>query len=126
MKPSPSKYGQDLSPTGYANSFGKPVGVGTKEGVQDEIISMTFRKFVTKLMKQIGWISRTENMALHSDMRAFLSCIQRSHGDAFRRVVISGLLLSIPKAEDHRVEGKHYARYPGLDINIKGFYYKLC
>ena len=71
---------------------------------------MTFRKFVTKLMKQTVWINRPENMALHSDMRAYLSYIQRSHGDVFRRVVISGLLLSIPKVEDQRVEGKHYAR----------------
>ena len=110
IKKSPSKFGQDLSPNGYSNNFGKPGGVGTKEGVQDEIISMTFKKLVTKLMKQISWMNRPENMALHSDMRAFLSFIQRSHGDAFHRVVISGLLLSIPKVEDHRVEGKHYAR----------------
>ena len=96
---------------GYSNSFGKPGGVGTKEGVQEQIISMTFSKFVTKLMKHIGWINRPENMALHSDMRAFLSYIQRSHGDVFRRVVISGLLLSIPKVEDQTVEGKRFGRY---------------
>ena len=110
MKKSPSKYVQDLSPMGYSNNFGKPGGVGTKEGVQEQIISMTFSKFVTKLMKHRGWMNRPENMALHSDMRAFLSYIQHSHGDVFRRVVISGLLFSIPKVEDQRVQGKHFDR----------------
>ena len=31
------------------------VGSGTKEGVQSEIISITFKKFVTKMMKQVSW-----------------------------------------------------------------------
>ena len=109
VKKSPSKCGPDLSPHGYANNFGEPGGVGTKEGVQTEIINMTFKKFVTKLMKQISWINRPENMALHSDMRAFLSFIHHAHGNAFRRVVVSGLLLSVPTVENHRVEGKHYS-----------------
>ena len=109
-KKSQSKCGPDLSPHGYSNNFGEPGGVGTKEGVQHDIINVTFKNFVTKLMNQISWINRPENVSLHSDMRAFLTFIHNAHGNPFRRVVVSGLLLSIPKVENHRVEGKHYGR----------------
>ena len=42
-----SKGGPDLSPHGYSNNFGETGGVGTKEGVQHDIINVTFNNFVT-------------------------------------------------------------------------------
>ena len=98
-----------MSPTGYLNCFGKPSGIGTKEGVQDEIIGVTFKKLISKLMVQKMWLNKPENMALNSDMRAFLSFVQTYHGDTFRRIIMSGLMLPIVTV-DQRVEGKHYAR----------------
>lgn len=72
-KKSPSRQGTDLSPIGYQNNFGETMGnyllqkktnlnnhftkgSGTKEGVQSETIKITFKKFVTKLMKNVGFL----------------------------------------------------------------------
>ena len=102
--------GPDLSPMGYTNNFGETAGMGTKEGVQTEIISFTFKKFVTKIMDQMPSLSKPENTSVSQDMRHFLSFIHSSHGNTFRKVVVSGLLLSIPTVENYKIEGKCYSR----------------
>ena len=102
--------GQDLSPMGYTNNFGESTGAGTKEGVQTEIISFTFKKIVTKMMEQMPSLMRPENMAVCQDMRHFLSFIHSSHGNTFRKVVVSGLLLSIPTVENYKIQGKYFSR----------------
>ena len=95
---------------GYTNNFGESTGAGTKEGVQTEIISFTFKKLVTKMMDQMPALVKPENMSLCQDMRHFLSFIHSSHGNTFRKVVVSGLLLSIPTTENYKIQGKCYSR----------------
>ena len=95
---------------GYTNNFGESTGAGTKEGVQTEIISFTFKKIVTKMMEQMPSLTRPENMSVCQDMRHFLSFIHSSHGNTFRKVVVSGLLLSIPTVENYKIQGKCYSR----------------
>lgn len=120
-------------------------GSGTKEGVQSEIISITFKKFVTKMMKQVSWkqerwlhltfinckcrcpcwaslstcpCTRRWGSSWHSytPLTGTLSgewCCGRMRSlnwSIFRKVVVSGLLLSIPTVENYRVEGKSYSR----------------
>ena len=102
--------GQDLSPLGYNNNFGESTGAGTKEGVQTEIISFTFKKLVTKMMDQMPALMKPENMSVCQDMRHFLAFIHSSHGNTFRKVVVSGLLLSIPTVENYKIQGKCYSR----------------
>ena len=83
-KKSPSRPGPDISPLGYSNNFGETTGTGTKEGVQTEIISITFKMFVTKMMKEMPMITKPENMSMHIEMRQFLAYIHNSHGNTFR------------------------------------------
>ena len=128
-KKSPSRPGPDISPLGYSNNFGETPGSGTKEGVQTEIISITFKKMVTKMMEQMTVITKPENISLHNEMRQFLAYIHHTHGNTFRlklpvndkwtflsnwcyfrKVVVSGLLLSIPTVENYKVEGKYHNR----------------
>ena len=112
----------DLSPMGYTNNFGETAGVGTKEGVQTEIISYTFKKFVTKIMEQMPSLNKPENMSVSQDMRHFLSYIHNCHGNTFRKVVVSGLLLSIPTVENYKIEGKCYSRSVNGNVELNFFY----
>ena len=112
------RVGQDLSPMGYTNNFGESTGSGTKEGVQTEIISFTFKKIVTKMMNQMPSLMKPENMSVCQDMRHFLSFIHNSHGNTFRKVVVSGLLLSIPTVENYKIQGKCYSRSVREKIHI--------
>ena len=95
----------------YSNNFGEPGGgsgiEGTRAGVQAQIVNTSFRRLVTRLfvikkfdfffsivftrlVKESAWLGRSENAGIASDTRAFLAFIQRHHGAAFRRVVLSG------------------------------------
>ena len=47
---------------------------------------------VARLVKEASWLGRIENAGIANDTRAFLAFIQRHHGAAFRRVVLSGYL----------------------------------
>ena len=115
----------DLSPMGYTNNFGETAGVGTKEGVQTEIISYTFKKFVTKIMDQMPNLNKPENMSVSQDMRHFLSYIHNCHGNTFRKVVVSGLLLSIPTVENYKIEGKCYSRSVNGNVELNFFILQL-
>ena len=99
-----------VSPMTYSNNFGEPGGgsgiEGTRAGVQAQIVNTSFRRLVTRLfvinldfflsivftrlVKESNWLGRSENAGIASDTRAFLAFIQRHHGAAFRRVVLSG------------------------------------
>ena len=97
----------------YANNFGELPGggggagvEGTRAGVQAHIVNTSLRRLVTRLVdifamvrmvtmfarlvKEASWLGRSENAGIASDTRAFLAFIQRHHGAAFRRVVLSG------------------------------------
>ena len=106
---------------GYTNNFGESTGSGTKEGVQTEIISFTFKKLVTKMMEQMPSLTKPENISVCQDMRHFLSFIHSSHGNTFRKVVVSGLLLSIPTVENYKIEGKCYSRSVKEMLNALSF-----
>ena len=102
-----------VSPMSYANNFGELPGggggagvEGTRAGVQAHIVNTSLRRLVTRsvhifamvrmvtmfarLVKEASWLGRSENAGIASDTRAFLAFIQRHHGAAFRRVVLSG------------------------------------
>ena len=61
---------------------------------------------VARLVKEASWLGRIENAGIANDTRAFLAFIQRHHGAAFRRVVLSGHLYFIFLSENWKnVEG---------------------
>ena len=102
------RHSADLSPQGYSNNFGES-GVGTRKGVEGQIVSTTFKKMVLKFMAEKQMINRPENMSLHNDMRSFINYIKTNHGGIFRRVVMSGMLVST-KQMTHKVERKEVLR----------------
>ena len=77
---------------------------GTRAGVQAHIVNTSLRRLITRLVtfiftmvtklarlvKEASWLGRSENAGIANDTRAFLAFIQRHHGAAFRRVVLSG------------------------------------
>ena len=58
---------------------------------------------VARLVKEASWLGRIENAGIANDTRAFLAFIQRHHGAAFRRVVLSGHLYFIFWSENWKI-----------------------
>jgi hypothetical protein len=55
-------------------------------------------------------LSKPENILLHKEVRQFLSFVQNSHGGIFRRVILSGIIESLPKVEQEQVHIKDFRR----------------
>jgi hypothetical protein len=54
---------------------------------------------------------KPENILLAKEVRQFLTYVQAAHGGIFRRILISGILDSLPKVEQEQVHVKDFRRY---------------
>ena len=70
---------------------------GTSKGVENTIVSVCYKRLVTKIIGRFSWLRAQENLALYNDVRALMNYVKTVHGAIFRRVVLSAMLESTQK-----------------------------
>ncbi len=88
---------------------------GTPKGVEAIILSVVYKKLVTRLIDRFVWIRSGENVALYADIRSLMNYVKTLHGGVFRRVVLSGMLESTLKIV--KVEATAPGAGPATDSN---------
>lgn len=61
------------------------------------VISIVYKKLVSKLIDKFSWLKSQDNLTLYNDVRSLMNYVKNSHGGVFRRVVLSALLESTQK-----------------------------
>lgn len=78
---------------GYATNFGSAL-TGNAES---QVIAAIFQALVSRFVASMKALKSSENEALYSDIRQFVTYVKGAHGAPFRRVVLSGILAVTPR-----------------------------
>lgn len=81
-----------------ANSYATNFGGGGNNGTEAQVVAAVFKSLVSRCVQAFKELKCQENIALYSDVRQLITFIKNSHGAAFRRVALSGVIDVTPKA----------------------------
>lgn len=70
---------------------------GAPKTVEITIVTILYKKLVTKLIDKFGWLKAADNQTLYNDVRSYMNYVKIYHGGVFRRVALSGMLDSTNK-----------------------------
>ncbi|XP_023346426.1 protein unc-80 homolog [Eurytemora carolleeae] len=100
----------DIPSPGFIAPFNENHTKGTKQGVQNIILATVFKKMIDKLMLQNQMICKPDNIILHQEIRQFILFVKQNHAGVFRRVLLGGVIESLPVSEQTQVHSKQFSR----------------
>ena len=71
--------------------------MGTNKGVESVVVTVLYKRLVTKLIDRFSWLKSQENLTLYNDVRSLMNYVKNEHGAVFSRVVLSAMLESAQK-----------------------------